>query len=256
MTHALANWKNTRWAADLALDLVAGSKYYKRTEVVQAAQQIADRVIAHLGSNPNWSEIAIVGIDLQWDFAEEGNLAVNGGQRIGALFNEIFRIFKERGVLTVTTQDWHPKGHISFASTHSQAPFTMKTIAYEGCPPKDHTLWPDHCIQRSHGAELMVDTRHVQQQFTKGEEPVESYSIVTNEAGKPASDIVKKLKDQGITTVLIGGLATDYCVQRSAHQLKEAGFNVIFIEDLSAGVAKDTCDAALKAMGEAQITSI
>ncbi len=159
---------------------------------------------------------------------------------------------QSKGALNILTSDWHPLGHISFASRHGKQPFDTIKVTYENGVITDQTMWPDHCVQNTKGAEFFktIPQNLVHWIYRKGMKDVESYSIVTDESQRPASTIVEDLKKQGIQTILIGGLATDYCVFNSAKDFKAAGFDVYFISKLSAGVCKDTSDKAIKSMCE------
>jgi nicotinamidase/pyrazinamidase len=180
---------------------------------------------------------ALLVIDLQPDFLPGGALAVEDGDKVVPGI----RALMESGSfpLRVATQDWHPPGHASFASSHQgKSPFDV--IPLHG---HDQVLWPDHCVQGTPGAELHPGSpwERVHAVIRKGSDPaVDSYSGFRNNWG-PGGDrlptgLAGYLRDRGVERVYLCGLARDYCVRWSAEDAAEAGFETYFIWDLTRSV--------------------
>ena len=156
------------------------------------------------------------------------------------------------------TQDWHPPGHASFASSHAGAkPFETKRLHYG-----DQTLWPNHCVQGTAGAalhpDLAVDSAFLV--IRKGmHEGVDSYSAFVEADGKTTTGLGALLKARGVKRVFVCGLATDYCVAFSALDAAAAGFETFVIEDacraIDAGGSLDAAWARMKAAGVRRIPS-
>jgi nicotinamidase/pyrazinamidase len=168
----------------------------------------------------------LIVVDMQNDFMPGGALAVGGGDAIVPLVNQLAQNFAN----VVLTQDWHPKGHISFASSHPGAkPF--ETIA---APYGVQALWPDHCVQGSAGAalraELAID--HAVLILRKGfNRAIDSYSAFMEADRKSATGLAGFFREKAIRRVFVCGLATDYCVAWSALDARAAGFDTFVIED-------------------------
>lgn len=169
---------------------------------------------------------ALIIVDVQNDFMPGGQLAVAEGDKIVPLINRILPQFD----LVVATQDWHPMNHQSFASNHpNKRPFDK--IDRNG---QEDTLWPDHCIQGSKGAEFHPDleTKPVAAIFRKGMNPeIDSYSGFYDNDHAISTGLSGYLKEKGITEVHFCGLATDICVYHSIRDAMEEGFSAILIED-------------------------
>lgn len=165
-------------------------------------------------------------VDMQYDFLPGGSLAVAGGNEIILLINRLGRRFKNVGM----TQDWHPAGHISFASSHEGAkPFEIMQLPYG-----PQVLWPDHCVQGTHGAEFSADIElpHAQVVVRKGyNDVVDSYSGFQEADRKTKTGLEGYLAERGIRRLFIAGLATDFCVNWTAVDAARAGFEVLVIED-------------------------
>ena len=146
-------------------------------------------------------------IDIQNDFLRGGALAVPGGDVIVPIVNRLVRVFAH----VVVTQDWHPEGHASFASSHEGAkPFDVVRTPYGEQP-----LWPDHCVQGAPGAELHeeLDVDSAFLILRKGvKADVDSYSAFAEADGKTTTGLAALLKARGARRVRACGLATDYCV--------------------------------------------
>lgn len=176
-------------------------------------------------------------IDIQPDFMPGGNLPVAEGERIVAPVNALLASGRFRHV--VATQDWHPPGHISFASSHpGRQP--LERIELYG---HEQTLWPDHCIQGSAGAQLHPDLtlNRVDAVIRKGTDPAcDSYSGFRNnwnpQGERPATGLAGYLKERGVRHVYLCGLARDVCVAWSAEDAVAAGFNTWLVWDLTRSV--------------------
>ena len=177
---------------------------------------------------------ALILVDIQYDFLPGGALAVEGGD----LILEPVRRLVERDPcgLYVATQDWHPPGHVSFASSHpGRAP--LETIEVHGHP---QTLWPDHCVQGSRGAELhpAIPWARVSAVIRKGADAAtDSYSGFRNNwnaAGeRPPTGLAGYLRERGVERVFLCGLARDYCVKWSAEDAAAAGLRAVVLWDLT-----------------------
>ena len=170
-------------------------------------------------------------VDVQNCFLPGGTLPVPDGDKIIPLINRLAPAFRH----VVITQDWHTKGHISFASTHpGKKPFETVQLPYG-----TQVLWPDHCIQGTPDAELHKDLRipHAQLVIRKGyRQHVDSYSAFLEADRKAMTGLTGYLKERGLKHVYLVGLATDFCVAWSALDAKRAGFNASVIEDATRGI--------------------
>ncbi len=207
---------------------------------------------------------ALVAIDVQNDFcpgflrpdgAREtpGALAVAEGDAVVPPLNALAARFAQGGGKVVATQDWHPAGHVSFASAHPEGKL-YDVIAVpvsesgqralrpgESPPPAavDQTLWPDHCVQGTFGAAFhpAFDLRPVTLVLRKGYRPnLDSYSAFFENDRRTATGLDGWLKGLGIGTVFLGGLATDYCVLYSALDAARLGYETVLITDAVRGV--------------------
>ncbi|WP_323151708.1 bifunctional nicotinamidase/pyrazinamidase [Pseudomonas glycinae] len=169
---------------------------------------------------------ALLVIDVQNDFIPGGQLAVPEGDLIVPLINRLAGQFKQ----VVIAQDWHPAGHASFASSHpGRQPYDVIQLPYG-----EQTLWPDHCIQGSRGAELHsgLDLPHAQLVIRKGCNPdIDSYSAFLEADRVTTTGLAGYLKERGIDTVYMVGLALDFCVMFSALDARAAGFNTFVVLD-------------------------
>jgi nicotinamidase/pyrazinamidase len=160
-------------------------------------------------------------IDPQNDFCPGGALAVAGGDSIMQPINDLMAGYE----LIVLTQDWHPQGHSSFASSHEgMAPFSLLEMPYG-----PQVLWPDHCIQTSAGAAFHahLNTTKADAIIRKGTNPqVDSYSAFFENDKTTSTGLSGFLRDRGCADITMVGLATDYCVAWSALDGVNQGFNV------------------------------
>ena len=169
---------------------------------------------------------ALLVIDVQNDFIPGGQLAVPEGDLIVPLINRLAGQFKQ----VVIAQDWHPAGHASFASSHpGRQPYDVIQLPYG-----EQTLWPDHCIQGSRGAEFHsgLDLPHAQLVIRKGCNPdIDSYSAFLEADRVTTTGLAGYLKERGVDTVYMVGLALDFCVMFSALDARAAGFNAFVVLD-------------------------
>lgn len=165
-------------------------------------------------------------IDVQNDFCPEGALAVAEGDAVVPVINRLAGRFPH----VVLTQDWHPSGHESFASSHPGGkPFEIIELSYG-----PQTLWPDHCVQGTPGAAFHGDleTTGAQLVIRKGfRRAIDSYSAFYENDHRTATGLAGYLRDRAISRVFLAGLATDYCVQYSALDAAKDGFEVTVFED-------------------------
>jgi nicotinamidase/pyrazinamidase len=170
---------------------------------------------------------ALIIVDVQNDFCPGGRLAVERGDEIVGPINDLMRAFP----LRILTQDWHPEGHSSFASSHpARAPFEMIDMPYG-----PQILWPDHCTVGSAGAAFhrALDTDQAELIIRKGFNPgIDSYSAFFENDRTTATGLEGYLRTRGIDTVTLVGLATDFCVNYSALDAARLGFRVRVIEEL------------------------
>ncbi|MEL6914450.1 MAG: bifunctional nicotinamidase/pyrazinamidase [Pseudomonadota bacterium] len=192
---------------------------------------------------------ALLVIDVQNDFCPGGALAVAGGDEIVPGINALMADFEA----VILTQDWHPAGHSSFASSHpGAAPMTMTDMPYG-----PQVLWPDHCIQGSHGAAFHADLASDRADLIirKGFNPaIDSYSALFENDHETPTGLEGYLRTRGITALTLVGLATDFCVNFSAVDSAKAGFEVTLREDLTRAIDLDgSLDAARAGMAEAGV---
>ena len=180
---------------------------------------------------------ALLLIDIQHDFLHGGALAVPNGNEVIPIANAMM----ERFDTVIATQDWHPAGHGSFASTHAKSQYEV--IDLHGLP---QVLWPDHCIQGTHGAEFhpTLHTDRFDQVIRKGSDPtVDSYSGFADNGGRIQTELDESLRSKGIQTLYICGLATDYCVKFTVLDALTRGYTVYLIVDGCRGVNQHIHDS-------------
>jgi len=191
--------------------------------------------------------IGIIVVDVQGDFTKfkNGSLAVEGTDEayVKAVENQTKKL-KAAGFPIFATQDWHPAKHLSFFSNHPG----KKAFDVVKLHEKDQVLWPPHCVQNTPGAEILLDKKLFVATVKKGMDPqFDSYSGFQDDGGKK-TDLDKLLKSKKIRTVVVYGIATDYCVRATALDAIAAGYKVIFIKNLSRGVAPDTSQKSIEEM--------
>jgi nicotinamidase/pyrazinamidase len=171
-------------------------------------------------------------IDIQPTFMPGGELPVADGAAVVASAN---RLLKHHFAHAFATQDWHPPGHTSFATTHPDH------AAYDIIerPYGPQTLWPDHAIQGSAGAELHPDlwAPRIELVVRKGFRPeIDSYSAFYENDRRTPTGLAGYLRERGFTRVFLAGLATDFCVAFSAEDAVRAGFSAVVVEDACRGI--------------------
>ncbi|MCO6442240.1 MAG: nicotinamidase [Nitrococcus mobilis] len=180
---------------------------------------------------------ALIVVDMQPDFIEGGALPTQGGRTVLAPIAELMSCGYFRHC--VATQDWHPPGHISFASSHpGREPFDVIEL-YD----QEQVLWPEHCVQGSAGASLhpALPWERAAAIVRKGEDPlVDSYSGFLNnwnaDGRRPPTGLAGYLRERGITELFLCGLARDYCVKWSAEDAVAVGFTTYVLWDLTRAV--------------------
>ena len=184
---------------------------------------------------------ALLVIDVQNDFCPGGALAVAGGDEIVAGINARMGDFDA----VILTQDWHPAGHSSFASSHNAAPMSMTEMPYG-----PQVLWPDHCIQGTQGAAFHADlnTDRADLIIRKGYNPaIDSYSAFFENDKTTPTGLEGYLRTRGIDALTLVGLATDFCVNFSAVDAAKLGFGVTVDLALCRAIDFDGSLAAAKA---------
>ncbi len=178
---------------------------------------------------------ALIIVDVQNDFIPGGALAVEGGNLIIPGINRVSQQFNENGGIVVLTQDWHPKSHLSFASNHpDKEPGDRYQTGAIG-----PVLWPDHCVQGTQGAEFHKDLNKnvVKAIIRKGMNPdIDSYSAFKENDRKTDTGLTGYLNTLKINRVFVCGLALDYCCFYTAVDGRKAGFEVVFLLDLTKGI--------------------
>jgi nicotinamidase/pyrazinamidase len=195
-------------------------------------------------NQPLSSRIALILVDVQPDFMPGGTLACHEGDAIVPGIDALLRQRRFRHV--VATQDWHPRGHASFASSHpGRAPFEQITLY--GQP---QTLWPEHCVQGTPGAALHpgIDWSALDAVIRKGSDPdVDSYSGFRENhgphGGRPSTGLAGWLRERGVDEVVVCGLARDVCVLWTAQDAQELGFRASVVWDLSRPVTPASDEA-------------
>ena len=180
-----------------------------------------------------WQDALII-VDLQNDFCEGGVFDLQGATAIVAPINEAAKEFNN----VVLTQDWHPKGHSSFASSHE----SKDEYSYIEMPYGTQPLWPDHCVMGTWGADFHpdLDTTAAQLVVRKGFRPeIDSYSAFTENDRKTSTGLSACLREKGINRLFFCGIATDFCVAWSAFDAVSLGFETVLFEDLSKAIDLD-----------------
>ncbi|MCX8953526.1 bifunctional nicotinamidase/pyrazinamidase [Ruegeria sp. NA] len=192
---------------------------------------------------------ALLVIDVQNDFCPGGALAVAGGDEIVASINTMMEEFDA----VILTQDWHPAGHSSFASSHKgKNPFELIDMPYG-----PQVLWPDHCVQGSNGAAFHPELRTdgdliLRKGFRSG---IDSYSAFFENDHQTPTGLKGYLETRGITRLTLVGLATDFCVHYSAVDAARLGFDVTVRMDACRAIDMDgSLAAAEQAMRDAGVT--
>lgn len=196
---------------------------------------------------------ALLIIDMQNDFCPGGSLAVPGGDEIVPIINELQVKFD----YIIATKDWHPHDHISFAANHSDR--QIGDVIDVGSLPQ--VLWPVHCVQETVGSNFhpALDIGRIEKIFHKGmDKNIDSYSAFFDNAYQRSTGLADYLHQQGVDTLYIVGLATDYCVKYSAIDAAKLGFSVFVIKDACRAVELKEGDVeqAFKEMSAMGVTLI
>lgn len=174
---------------------------------------------------------ALIVVDVQNCFVDGGTLPVKGGADVVPVINKLAGAFEN----IVITQDWHTPGHASFASSHpGKKPFETTQLSYG-----TQVLWPDHCVQGSDDAGLHKELKLPKAQVIvrKGfHQHVDSYSAFQEADRKTGTGLGSYLKERGIKTVFVTGLATDFCVAWTAMDARKQGFETYVIEDATRAI--------------------
>lgn len=199
---------------------------------------------------PRYDRGVLIIIDVQSDFCPGGALAVPEGDAIIPAVNRLAAEFAH----VVLTQDWHPPGHMSFASAHrSRRPFETIEASYG-----PQTLWPDHCVQDTPGAGFhpSLAAPHAELVLRKGfRSAIDSYSAFRENDRRTPTGLTGYLRERGFEHLTLCGLATDYCVLFSALDARAAGFTVDLAVDGCRGIDLDGSLArAMQAMAEAGVS--
>ncbi|MEN7432296.1 bifunctional nicotinamidase/pyrazinamidase [Chromobacterium sp. TRC.1.1.SA] len=180
------------------------------------------------------ADCALLVVDVQNSFCPGGELAVPGGDEVVPLINHLSLLFEN----VVLTQDWHPAGHVSFASSHpGMQPFQSLDLPYG-----PQTLWPDHCVAGSRGADFHpeLETEHARLIVRKGvHAQVDSYSAFVEADRAATTGLAAYLNALGVKKVWLAGLATDFCVAWSAIDACAAGFETFVVEDACRAIDMD-----------------
>jgi len=186
------------------------------------------------------NDVLIV-IDVQNDFCPGGALAVADGDAVIAPIHALAARFEH----VIVTQDWHPVGHLSFASSHAgRAPFEQVELSYGA-----QTLWPDHCVQGTRGAEFYpaLDVTRAELILRKGfRAAIDSYSAFFENDRVTPTGLSGYLRERGLTRVFLAGLAYDYCVGYSALDARRLGLEAVVVRDACRAIDLNGSAAAIE----------
>jgi nicotinamidase/pyrazinamidase len=180
--------------------------------------------------HPGTGDVLLV-VDPQNDFCPGGALAVPAGDAVLPIVNRLAERFEH----VILTQDWHPRGHLSFASSHPEyKPFDAIQLPYG-----EQILWPDHCVQESFGAAFHrgLHIARAELIIRKGyHRNIDSYSAFYENDRRTPTGLSGYLRERELTGIFLAGLALDYCVRFSAEDARNHGFTVAVIEDACRGI--------------------
>jgi len=202
-------------------------------------------------TRPNDDDVLLI-IDVQNDFCSGGALAVVDGEAVVPVINRL----TERFAHVVLTQDWHPPGHGSFASSHpGSAPFDVIAMSYG-----EQTLWPDHCLQGRPGAAFHphLATTRAELVIRKGfRREIDSYSAFYENDRRTPTGLAGYLRERGLRRIFLAGLATDFCVYYSAVDARRLGFEAVLVEPGCRAIdLAGSLDAAWAGMAEAGVQRV
>lgn len=197
---------------------------------------------------------ALLIVDVQNDFCPGGTLAVPNGDEIVPVINSLIEQFD----IIIQTQDWHPSDHSSFASNHeNKEPYSTLELHYGM-----QVLWPDHCIQGSHGADYHPDLNTIKTQvfIRKGfRKNIDSYSTFFENDQTTVTGLAGYLRERAIHEIYTTGLATDFCVKWSVLDGIDEGFKMYLVQDAVRGIdlngSLDTALNEMKGKGAVFVTS-
>jgi nicotinamidase/pyrazinamidase len=194
--------------------------------------------------------VALLLVDIQNDFLPGGALAVGRGDEVIEVANRLMSAYRH----VIATQDWHPADHLSFASQHPGKRIG-EVIKLDGL---SQVLWPDHCVQNSHGAEFPAQLNRggIQHVVRKGtDRSIDSYSGFFDNARRKATGLEEYLCARGIAEIHIMGLATDYCVKATALDAIDLGFRTVLLSEGVRGVelSPGDCGRAIDQMRAAGV---
>jgi nicotinamidase/pyrazinamidase len=193
-------------------------------------------------------------VDIQNDFCPGGRLAVPHGDEVVPVINGLAARFEH----VVLTQDWHPRGHQSFASSHpGKKPYDVIQVAYG-----EQILWPDHCVQGTEGAEFRSDLHipHTALVIRKGiHREIDSYSTFRENDRSTPTGLAGYLRERGLARIFLAGLAYDFCVRYSAEDATHERFTAFVVEDacraIDVGGSAAATRSALAALGVRSLTA-
>ncbi|OAD70179.1 hypothetical protein PHYBLDRAFT_115596, partial [Phycomyces blakesleeanus NRRL 1555(-)] len=191
----------------------------------------------------------LVLVDVQYDFLETGTLPVPKSSEIIPVITKLMKLIKDNGGLIVATQDWHPDNHVSFASNHKDKLPFQSTIIYHQGIPVNQVLWPVHCVQNTHGAHIVdaIPSELIDYTVQKGlNHNVDSYSGFADNQYFEITKLAKILYQNHIETVIIVGLAADYCVKMTCLDAIKFGFKTILIKEATRSVNPDEFDSTME----------
>ena len=200
---------------------------------------------------PGTNDVLLI-VDIQNDFCPGGALAVPDGDAVIPVVNRVAESFEH----IILTQDWHPRGHLSFASSHAgRKPYDVIGVSYG-----EQVLWPDHCVQGSEGAAFhgWLAVPRAELIIRKGFHPdIDSYSAFYENDRRTPTGLSGYLRDRGLTRIFIVGLAFDFCVRYSAEDAARHGFSVFVIEDGCRGIGVgDSIAATGRSLAENRVSCV
>lgn len=200
---------------------------------------------------PGTNDVLLI-VDIQNDFCPGGALAVPDGDAVIPVVNRVAESFEH----IILTQDWHPRGHLSFASSHAgRKPYDVIGASYG-----EQVLWPDHCVQSSDGAAFhgRLAVPRAELIIRKGFHPdIDSYSAFYENDRRTPTGLSGYLRDRSLTRIFIVGLAFDFCVRYSAEDAGRHGFSVFVIEDGCRGIGVgDSIAATGRSLAENRVSCV